>query len=187
MREPTIGGLCEGYGGLTAAAQAVFGGRVAWHAETDPGASRILAWHRPGVPNHGDITTADWAAVEPVGILTAGWPCQPWSHAGVGRGVDDPRDLWPAVARAVRDLRPRLVVMENVPGFAADRYGLGRTADDLAALGYGLRWTRVRASDAGAPHLRERWFGLAWDEHAADAASAERQRPELADLAAAGG
>lgn len=213
MEGTRIGSLCSGYGGLDLAALELFGGRVAWHCETDPGAARILAEHWPGVPNLGSIiacyprwvalaTALDalagvpaspdrererglllaaagdltgehdddacaWGSAEDVDVLTAGFPCQPWSLAGRRGGVADPRDLWPAVAHAVRVVRPRLVMLENVAGFAGKRLGIGRTADDLAAIGYGLRWTRVRAADAGAPHLRERWFGLAWDAAAA--------------------
>lgn len=166
MDGPTIGSLCSGYGGLDIAVLAVFGGRVVWHAETDPHAARILAHHRPGVPNHGDITACDWARVKPVDILTCGWPCQPWSDAGPRRGAADTRDLWPAVAVAMRVLRPRLLVAENVVGFA--RAGLARTLADLAGLGYDTRWCRLPAAAAGAPHLRWRWFAVAWSDADAD-------------------
>jgi DNA (cytosine-5)-methyltransferase 1 len=173
---PTIGSLCSGYEGLGIAAMSVLGGRVMWHCEYDPtpdkdtglprpepqSAQRILAHHWPGVPNHGNIATVDWATVEPVDMLVMGWPCQPWSDAGLRGGTADARDLWPAVASAVCALRPRLAFMEQVPGFARRPAGFGRTADDLAAIGYDLRWTRLRAADVGAPHVRERWFAVAW-------------------------
>lgn len=73
---PAIGSLCSGYGGLDLGVQAVLGGTVAWHAETSPDASRILARHWPGVPNLGDITTIDWSDVPRICVLTAGFPCQ---------------------------------------------------------------------------------------------------------------
>ncbi|WP_256097979.1 MULTISPECIES: DNA cytosine methyltransferase [unclassified Streptomyces] len=73
---PLIGSLCSGYGGLDLGVQTALGGRVAWHAETSPDASRILARHWPGVPNLGDISAVDWADVERVCVLTAGFPCQ---------------------------------------------------------------------------------------------------------------
>lgn len=73
---PLIGSLCSGYGGLDLGVQTALGGTLAWHAEVDPNASRVLARHWPGVPNLGDITTVDWSTVPRVCVLTAGFPCQ---------------------------------------------------------------------------------------------------------------
>jgi len=75
-RPPLIGSLCSGYGGLDLGVVTALGGTLAWHAEVNPDASRILARHWPGVPNLGDITTVDWSAVPRVCVLTAGFPCQ---------------------------------------------------------------------------------------------------------------
>ncbi|WP_368396868.1 DNA cytosine methyltransferase [Streptomyces sclerotialus] len=71
-----IGSLCSGYGGLDLGVQAALGGSLAWHAETDPGAARVLARHWPGVPNLGDIISIRWADVPRVCVLTARFPCQ---------------------------------------------------------------------------------------------------------------
>lgn len=136
----------------------------------------------------GDLTAGHdddqcmWAGVEPVDVLVGGFPCQPWSDAGARRGARDPRDLWPAVAHAIGVVRPRLVVLENVAGFARLRAGAGRTIADLAGLGYDTRWTVLRAADVGAPHGRARWFCLAWDR----AAAADAARRLGADLARSG-
>lgn len=73
---PLIGSLWSGYGGLDLGVQAALGGRVAWHSEVNPDASRILTRHWPGVPNLGDITAINWADVPRVCVLTAGFPCQ---------------------------------------------------------------------------------------------------------------
>ena len=73
---PLIGSLCSGYGGLDLGVQAALGGTLTWHAEVDPGASRILSRHWPTVPNLGDITSVNWADVPGVCVLTAGFPCQ---------------------------------------------------------------------------------------------------------------
>lgn len=155
-----LGSLCTGYGGLDRAVEGFFGAETAWAAEIDPHASRVLAERWPGVPNLGDLTTIEWAAVEPVDILTAGYPCQPFSLAGKRKGTDDPRHLWPHIAAAIRQSRPRLVVLENV----AAHLGLGfdTVLGDLAALRFDAEWATVRASDAGAPHARARLFVLAW-------------------------
>ena len=81
-----IGSLFSGYGGLDLAVQSVLGGEVAWHVEYDKAPSRILDHHFPGVPNYGDVTKLDFTTVEPVDVLTGGYPCQPFSHAGLRKG-----------------------------------------------------------------------------------------------------
>jgi len=159
---PRIGELCAGYGGLGMAVQSVLGGEMAWCADNDRGASKILAHHWPDVPNHGDLTTTDWATVEPVDIITAGWPCQPWSLAGKGKGAQDERAIWPAVADAVRHLRPRYVILENVAAIVV-LGELARAVSNLAGLGYVGSWRCLRASDVGAPHGRNRCFIAATD------------------------
>lgn len=102
-----IGSLCSGYGGLEMGVQAVLGGAVAWHCENDPDASRVLAHHWPDVPNHGDLRSTDWASVEPVDVVTAGFPCQPVSSAGRRKGTDDDRWLWDDICAAVGRMDPQ--------------------------------------------------------------------------------
>lgn len=162
----TIGSMFSGYGGLDLAVQAVIPGDVVWHCETDPAAVQVLAHHWPGVSNLGDVTTIDWDSVSPVDILTAGFPCQDISFAGRGAGIEGARSgLWRHVADAVRVLRPRLVVLENVAALVVR--GLDRVLTDLAGVGYDVRWTCVRASDVDAPHRRRRWFAVAYPSDAA--------------------
>lgn len=177
--------LCTGYGGLDLAAADVLDIEHAWFAEYDPDASKILAHRYPHVPNLGDITAIDWTQVEPVDLLTAGYPCQPLSLAGRRGGLDDERWLWDdGVFPAIRDLRPGIVVLENVPGHLS--MGFGRVLGDLAAIGYDASWVCVRASDVGAPHRRERVFILA---QPADAAGArlETRRQGWAGVGAVAG
>ena len=143
------------------AVAAHYGATVAWHCEFDKHPSGILAHHYPDIPNHHDVTSVDWAAVEPVDILTGGYPCQPFSHAGTRKGTNDERHLWPYVADSLRVLRPRLAVFENVAGHLS--LGFDTVLADLAALGFDAEWVVVRASDAGAPHRRERLFIVAAD------------------------
>lgn len=156
-----VGSLFSGTGALDLAAEEVFGASPAWFCEYDKAPSRILAHHWPAVPNFGDVTTIDWAAVEPVDILTAGYPCQPFSLAGSRKGQSDVRHLWPFVAEAISFLRPRYVLLENVRGHLS--MGFGDVLGDLAGLGYDAQWCVIRASAAGAPHRRERIFILAQD------------------------
>jgi DNA (cytosine-5)-methyltransferase 1 len=152
-----VGGLFEGYGGLTTAAQAVLGGDLAWYSEIDPAASRVLAHHHPDVPNLGDITRVDWSTVEPVDVLAGGFPCQDISNAGRREGITGERSgLWSHFAAAIGALRPRYVLIENVAALAVR--GLDVVLADLAALRFDAEWTTVRASSVGAPHRRERLF-----------------------------
>lgn len=155
-----IGSLCSGYGGLDMA----IGLPVSWHAENDKYVSKILDHHYPGVPNHGDIRGIDWGSVESVEWLTAGYPCQPFSLAGNRLGLLDPRHIWPDIAEGIRRLRPRKVFLENVRSHLG--LGFDSVLGDLAKLGYDAAWCTVRASDAGAPHQRERLFILAVDSNA---------------------
>lgn len=154
-----IGSLFSGMGGLDLAAEHIFGAEVAWHAENDKHASKVLAARWPGVPNLGDVTTIDWSQAPPVDIITAGYPCQPFSVAGTRKGTDDARHLWPHAAAAVRALRPRWVLLENVAGHL--RLGFHTVLADLAQMGLDAEWGTVRASETGAPHLRDRLFILA--------------------------
>lgn len=157
-----IGSLCSGYGGLCSLGLApLIGATVAWHAEYDDAPSKILAHHWPDVPNLRDVTSVDWADVEPVDWLTAGYPCQPFSLAGKRKGSTDERHLWPYVADAIGALRPRGVLLENVAGHVT--LGLDVVVGALAEMGYDAVWGVVRASDAGAPHGRARVFVVASD------------------------
>jgi DNA (cytosine-5)-methyltransferase 1 len=156
---PTYGSLCTGYGGLDLAIEAVFGARPLWHFEIEPAATTVLEHHWPGFPNHHDLTTADWNELPPVDVLCGGYPCQPFSTAGRRLGAEDDRHLWPHIADALRVLRPRWAVFENVAGHVS--LGFDRVLADLASLGFDAEWVTVRASDVGAPHRRERLFILA--------------------------
>ena len=102
-----VGSLFSGYGGLDLAVTSVLGGEVAWHVEIDKAASRILAHHWPDVPNLGDISAVDWTTVEPVDVLTGGFPCQDVSHAGKRAGIapGTRSGLWSEFARAIQALR----------------------------------------------------------------------------------
>jgi len=157
-----IGSLFSGYGGLDMAVSSVLGGSVAWHVEYDKAPSRILAHHYPTVPNYGDVTQVDFTTIEPVDVLTGGYPCQPFSHAGLRKGTNDDRHLWPHVLRAIREMGPRLAILENVRGHLS--LGFDVVLADLADLGWSARWGVVRASDAGACHQRARLFIVAYPD-----------------------
>lgn len=152
-----VGSLCTGYGGLEMGlAQAGFEIDLAFVADKDPAAEKLLDHHHPSVPNLGDITEVDWSKAASVDWLLAGYPCQGFSLAGQRKGTEDERFIWPTIADAIRILRPRHVLLENVPGHRS--LGFGRVLGDLASMRYVGSWVSVRASDVGAAHKRERVF-----------------------------
>jgi DNA (cytosine-5)-methyltransferase 1 len=153
-----IGSLCTGYGGLDMAVEAYFNAETIWVSEIDKYASQVIQ-QRFGVVNHGDLKTINWAEVEPIDILTAGYPCQPFSHAGYRKGTEDERHIWPFIKEAISHLRPSAVVLENVRGHLS--LGFKEVLKDLAEIGYDAKWQLVRASDVGAPHQRARLFVIA--------------------------
>ena len=95
-----------------------------------------------------------------VDVISAGFPCQPFSVAGKQAGSDDPRNMWPATIEAIRLVRPRIAWLENVPGLLSSGY-FGTILGDLAESGYDTRWRILSAAEVGAPHKRDRVFILA--------------------------
>jgi DNA (cytosine-5)-methyltransferase 1 len=154
-----IGSLCTGYGGLDLAVEAHFNAKTIWCAEFDKYASQVIE-QRFNIPNHGNIKEIDWASVEPIDILTAGYPCQPFSQAGYRKGTDDERHIFPYIKEAISILRPRWVILENVRGHLS--LGLKEVLAALTSIGYDAKWQVVRASDTGAPHQRARIFIIAY-------------------------
>lgn len=145
------------------AVEAYFQAETIWTCEFDKHASKVIE-KRINKPNYGNLKTTKWDQVEPIDILTAGYPCQPFSQAGLRKGTEDERHLWPYIKEIIRKLRPSYVVLENVRG----HFGLGfrEVLSGLTAIGYDARWTLIRASEVGAPHRRERLFILAYPNSA---------------------
>jgi DNA (cytosine-5)-methyltransferase 1 len=160
---PLIASFCTGYGGLDMAVQRLLGGSLAWVSDIDPSACKILAHRFPEVPNIGDLTVADWQQLVDLygrpDVVTGGYPCQPFSIGGRQKGAADDRHIWPDIARALRVLRPRLAIFENVRNHL--RIGFDTVLADLAGLGFDAEWIVVRACDVLGCHLRERLFILA--------------------------
>lgn len=161
--------LCTGIGGIDLAAERA-GFQTVGQCEIDEYASKVLAKNFKGVPNLHDIRTVTVerlreSGIEPeeITVLSAGFPCQPYSLAGKGLGDGDERDLWGEVARCIGELKPRWFVGENTPGLFArsgQKY-FRRILADLTALGYRVSWGIWGACDVGAPHKRDRVFIIA--------------------------
>lgn len=173
--------LCSGIGGIDLAAERA-GFETAAQCEIDEYASKVLAKNFKGVPNLHDIRTVTDERLKQLGIgtptvVSAGFPCQPYSLAGKGLGDRDVRDLWGEVARVLGEIRPKWFVGENTPGLFArnnQRY-FRRILDDLAALGYTVGWGIWGACDVGAPHRRDRVFIVARNADCDD----EKKEPSI--------
>lgn len=141
------------------AVEAYFNAETVWTSDIDKYASIVIK-ERINKPNLGDLKTVDWNSVEPIDILTAGYPCQPFSTAGQRKGTEDERHIFPYIMEAIGHLRPKIIVLENVRGHLT--LGFRQVLGSLTSNGYDARWRIVRASDAGAPHQRARLFIVAY-------------------------
>jgi len=159
----TVGSLFSGIGGLDLGLERA-GHTVRWQIEADPYCRRVLAQHWPDIPCHHDIKTVTAGDLTPVDLLCGGFPCQPVSHAGLQKGTTDDRWLWPEFYRLIDVLRPRYVLLENVPGLLTANGGSAFRGilADLATSGFDAEWDCLPAAAVGAPHLRYRIFLVAY-------------------------
>lgn len=158
--------LCSGYGGIDLGLRrAIPNLRTVAYAEIEAFAVENLLARMDGgsldaAPIWPDIKTFPWESFrDRVDILSAGYPCQPFSAAGKRHGTEDPRHLWPYIADGVRILRPRVCFFENVEGHIS--LGLQEVIGELESMGYSVSWGIFSASEVGAPHQRKRVFILA--------------------------
>ena len=156
--------LFSGIGGLELGLERA-GMTVVGQVEIDPFCRAVLAKHWPEVPRHDDVRTCvEWWLGEPrpaVDVVAGGFPCQPFSTAGLRGGTSDERWGWPWMEAVVRVVRPSVVIVENVPALLGDSDAFGWLLSDLAALGFDAEWTVLSACALGAPHPRERLFLVA--------------------------
>ncbi len=159
----TIGSLFSGIGGLERGLEDVGLGPVMWQVEIDEWCRGVLARHWPDVVRYEDVRavcTPSGVRPETVDVICGGFPCQDIADTQ-GAGLDGPRSgLWFEMLRVVRELRPRVVVVENVSALALR--GLDRVLAGLAACGYDAEWSTLRSCDLGQPHRRARAFVLAY-------------------------
>ena len=183
----THASLFSGIGGAEIAA-AQMGWSNLFHCEINPFGRRVLEYWYPNSTSYEDITKTDFAPWRGrVDVLTAGFPCQPFSLAGSRKGADDDRYLWPQVVRAIREIRPAWFVGENVAGiltmvqpgtevevgggsslFGEDyrtrtllrqEYVVETICASLEREGYSVQPFVIPACAVGAPHRRDRvWF-----------------------------
>lgn len=156
--------LFSGIGGFSLGLERTGGFETVAFCEIEPFCRRVLAKHWPAVAQYDDVRTltadrlrADGIAVD---VICGGFPCQDISEAGLAAGIDGARSgLWREFARLIGDLRPRVVLVENVAALLGR--GLGRVLGDLAAIGYDAEWHCLPAGYIGAPHERDRLWIIA--------------------------
>jgi DNA (cytosine-5)-methyltransferase 1 len=162
-----LGGILSGFTTICAVEMEPYCREVLLRRQRD----RML----PLFPIWDDAKTFDgrpWRGA--VDIITAGFPCQPFSVAGSQRGQADERNLWPHTIRILREVGPRYALLENVPGLLTHDY-FGQILGDLADAGFDAEWDIVSAAEVGAPHLRKRLWIVAhakrseWREDPQDA------------------
>lgn len=154
-----VGSLFSGIGGIDLGLERA-GFNVSWLCESDPFKRRVLDIRWPGVPVYEDARAVG-PELARVDVLTAGFPCPDFSVLGSRTGLGGSSgSLWFEVARVVRELRPRFVLVENVTGLLVR--GMDRVLGDLAASGYDAEWDCFTAAAFGAPHLRARVWLLAY-------------------------
>jgi len=155
----SIGSLFSGIGGLELGLERAGVGHVMWQAESDPYCAAVLRHRWPHTMRYHDVRAITATTATRVDLVCGGFPCQPVSLAGSRRAQDDERWLWPEFARIVAEIRPAIVVAENVLGLRSA--GLRDVLADLAALGFDAEWAALGAFEVGAPHLRRRIFIVA--------------------------
>ena len=156
----TFGSLFAGIGGFDLGFERA-GMVCKWQVEIDDYANRVLAKHWPAVHRERDIRQCGAHNLQPVDVVCGGFPCQDISYAGLGAGLDGERSgLFFEAVRVVRELQPRVVVLENVAALLTR--GLDRVLGTLAAIGYDAEWHCIPAAAVGAPHIRDRVFVVAY-------------------------
>lgn len=173
--------LFSGIGGFALAVDAVWPGAEHIFCDNDPFCQAILKKHWPQSKIYGDIKSftntrsqksggvsdGEWQKIpetwsgDKVDLLTGGFPCQPFSHAGKRKGTDDDRHLWPEMRRVIQEFSPRFVVAENVRGLLSINGGMvfEQVCLDLEAIGYEVQPFVIPACAVNAPHRRDRiWF-----------------------------
>lgn len=188
----THASLFSGIGGAEIAAEWV-GWQNAFHVEINPFCRKVLEYWYPNSISYEDITETDFSIWRgKIDVLTGGFPCQPFSLAGIRKGTQDNRYLWPQMLRAIREIKPSWVVGENVAGIltmvqpgeeievgrcsalfdenhlyrAKQQYVVETVCQDLEREGYSVQPFVIPACAVGAPHRRDRVWIIA---HRADA------------------
>jgi DNA (cytosine-5)-methyltransferase 1 len=159
------GSLFSGIGGFDLAAEWM-GWDNKFHCDINPFSRKLCSFYWPKAESYDNIKTTDFTIWRGrIDVLSGGFPCQPFSHAGKRMGKEDERHLWPQMLRAIREIRPRYVVGENVRGILSwsDGLVLEEVYADLEGEGYEIQTFVLPAIGINAPHRRDRVWIIAKD------------------------
>lgn len=177
----THGSLFAGIGGFDLGFERA-GIKTIWQVEIDEYCRRVLARHFPDAERFSDVR--ECVEFPPCDIITGGFPCQDISLIGRRAGISGERSgLYREMVRAIRLVRPKRAVVENVAALLGD--GMGTLCGDLAEIGYDSEWDCLPAAAFGAPHIRDRFFMVAnpnRQQH--QVGSSAEWRPTAADISA---
>lgn len=155
------GSLFSGIGGFDLAAEWM-GWHNRFHCEWNSFGQKVLKYHFPNSDSYSDITKTDFTKYEgQIDIITGGFPCQPYSTAGLRKGKADERHLFPEMLRVIREVKPRWIIGENVRGLVSwgGELVFEEVHADLEGQGYEVQAFIIPAASVNAPHRRERiWF-----------------------------
>jgi DNA (cytosine-5)-methyltransferase 1 len=150
-----------------------------FHCEWNPFGQKVLKHHFPNSISYNDITKTDFSIHEGrIDILTGGFPCQPYSSAGERLGKADERHLFPEMLRAIKEIKPKWVIGENVRGLVSWGGGVvfHEVCDDLEREGYEVQPFLIPAASKDAPHRRERIWFIAYSDGIRSGQSGDRRQ-----------
>ena len=159
--------LFSGIGGFSLGLEATGGFETKAFCDIEEYPRQVLQKHWPHVKQYKDIKELNYErlkadGIDSIDIITGGYPCQPFSVAGLKKGEEDPRHLWPEYFRLIKECRPTWVIGENVPGHI--KLGLDTVIKDLESEDYSVRPFSISAASVGANHQRERIWIVAYSE-----------------------
>ena len=159
--------LFSGIGGFSLGLEATGGFETKAFCDIEEYPRQVLQKHWPHVKQYKDIKELNYErlkadGIDSIDIITGGYPCQPFSVAGLKKGEEDPGHLWPEYFRLIKECRPTWVIGENVPGHI--KLGLDTVIKDLESEDYSVRPFSISAASVGANHQRERIWIVAYSE-----------------------
>lgn len=160
MREIKVFETFTGYGGAHyGLKRAKVNFEVVGISEIDKHAVELYNTNFPGIKNYGDITKIDINSLPDFDLFTGGFPCQPFSTAGLGLGELDIRGtLFYDILRIVDNKRPEFILLENVKGLLSKKHKptINKIFKELENIGYQVYTELLNTKDYGIPQNRER-------------------------------